>query len=175
MIFSEKEIKQVAYLMGQASSLRAIDRRKITKRIERWAVAHGLCMYKCKHGHVSNDWLIWDCPESQGNKCSWRLFANDQTWVKRFDAEIDLPAEILWHFVQQFLYRDLPDGTREAKGHSLSKDRGWRELDIYEDGCRFATERDHIAKMTILLKLDLAGYITFQHAGNIWQITPRMQ
>lgn len=182
--FSASELRQVTKLWDlNMSAGNKVDRRTISsRRVQRWAVDRALCLWECKrHGVVYDGWGIppWSCvqidePTARGPECHWtlrfRLLKDPyQRGRRSFSSERDLPVEVLWHYIKEFLCHD---GTTMPRGFSINLCKEWLRLNIYEMGSRYDPQDKHMSfRVTCLERLQQAGYIILQTAGSIWQIT----
>jgi len=168
--FTSKEVSQIIDLVDcfEAGQSRPIDRRCYSRQVLEYAVSVDLLRPVCKHGVFSQprerapEWT-GDCSRCT-RRSDWRLaFCNGM----QFMPEYDLPPAVLWHYVRNMLYHP----TGEVRGYSLSQQKGWRTLGLWENGHRWHTEKHRESMFQILCNLASHRYIIFQAAGSVWQIT----
>lgn len=159
--FSDTEIDQIVKLIDLASSLNPLDRRRYTRQVQEFALSRNLVYWQCRHGIQGRTWAPYP-PLDECKDCrreDWRLYAEPSRW----DPSQDLPVEALWRIVDPII--------GERTGFSIARQRNWQRLNIWEEGSKYATERDYLAKLQVLNKLFFHRYIIFQYAGSVWQIT----
>lgn len=83
----------------------------------------------------------------------------------RFNPVHDVPVEALWRLIRPLLNRE------GATGFSVTKRQEWQFLNIYPEGHKHARQRDFEAKMEVFDRLMQYGYVFFQHAGSVWNIS----
>lgn len=103
-------------------------------------------------------------------------FAKRHEWIKQAStgrwhrlqyrhAVLAMPIDVIWHVVQQA----VPEG---GVGRSISKNKEiWRMLNIWEEGSPLHKPRDIEEMEHILIELEQAGYVRFQCAGSVWDIS----
>lgn len=158
MDFESKEIDQIVSLAELYSSggTTPIDRRKYTKQVQRYAEAFGLIA----RGETLTVYT-WQTGE---NELEWFVKYPNRYYLTsgHFDM-LSLPQEALWRLVKPLI--------DERKGYSITSLKGWFKLNIYPAINDMHTETDMREMMEILCELNKWGYIIFQSAGTIWQIT----
>lgn len=78
-----------------------------------------------------------------------------------------LPLEALWRVVSPML------GDSRSAGHSICKNHGWRVLNVFSADQALYSTRDEETIADVLATLDSYGYIYFQSAGSVWEVTER--
>ena len=72
-------------------------------------------------------------------------------------------ADILWEL--------LKDACAENSGYSITNNKVWRNLGMWERSSNYFQESMLVEMINILSTLSMAGYIYFQHGGSIWDIS----
>ena len=83
--------------------------------------------------------------------------------LRKFDPRFYLPQEALWRLIKPML--------EKSHGFSVTKSRRWHMFDIWPSDNKQCKVADIEAMMHIFGELAKWGYIIFQSAGSIWQIT----
>lgn len=171
--FTDAEIDQIIQLCQQWSMgpIKAIDRRKYSPNVQKYACAVNLLNWQCKkHGtEADNIWLACErCASKWPTSQYFRLvFPKD---LHQFSPRHHLPLEALWRIVKEHILMN-----QASIGFSAASKQGWWHLGIAPDGHKWATEKDYTQKLDILHHLATYGLIIFQHAGSVWQITVKEQ
>lgn len=170
--FSDKEIDQVVELIKWWSTgpfaHSAIDRRRFTKNVQDYATRVGLLDWRCER-HGGRGETVWDaCEDCRRVNARFRLVAPED--LRKFSPKWNAPNEALWRIVRD----NILEGA-EHKGYSAAMSKGWHTLNIFEEGHKWATPDCYREKLDILHALDVAGYIHFQWAGDIWDIQVRKE
>jgi hypothetical protein len=91
-----------------------------------------------------------------------------------FDTVRDAPIEALWRLIEPLI------GPSGSIGHSINRDRRWRELNVYElDDSRDdhyhrqKQQRAEKERFEALHRMAQYNYISFQAAGTVWDIRTR--
>ena len=69
------------------------------------------------------------------------------------------------------LWELLEKSIKQNTGFSLTSNKVWRDLGLWENGHRSHSQKTLQEMEAILTSLDLAGYISFNVAGSIWDIS----
>ena len=153
--FSDKEIDQIVEMVKNwgGGDTSPIDRRKVSRQVMRWAEGWGLV----KRG---SDMCDWDGSVPWFVKDAGRFYYSSGqdfmgVWV--------LPQEALWRLVEPMV--------RDRRGHSITRDSRWNELNIYAEGQTGWSARALGEMIRVLCILDQWGYLVFQYAGSVWAIT----
>ncbi len=95
------------------------------------------------------------------------LDQDGKTFARQYGLKlIDMfPIESIWPFLEPCIGSGI--------GQSLAKSKVWAQLNIYPKGHRSHRESDRQEMEELLLTLDACGFIYFQCAGSIWEVTPR--
>lgn len=187
--FNDNEIDQIVelasyYGSGVGCSLlnrwQALDRRKVTKQVFEWATVSGVIVR-------GSEILTWEGGEwknpfyvREGGKDRWYI-ATDH----KFSYVHYLPAEAMWRMVKPIFERGKGYYTiTSAKewhnfGIWCSKDDVWNKQDeaalLRESYATYSEARYIPFMMDILNELQQNGYIWFQYAGTVWQVTIRKE
>jgi hypothetical protein len=168
--FSDQEIEQIVELtrLWASGSNLPINRKRqrLSKAVVEYAVSTGLLIWRCKHG-IEDERRWGDCERCRTRSENWRLVVPKN--LHRFNCCYDLPNEALWRIVN----RDILGG-RDYVGYSAADSRGWYTLNIYPERANGWTRRDLEDMLHILTHLDVAGYVSFQCCGNVWDLRPRV-
>jgi hypothetical protein len=178
--FSDKEINQIVSLVKEWSTggTNPVDLRKYTKQVKEYAKRWKLIVlgseiqeWNYEKEDFVNPWYV----ERSGKN---RYYLADG----KFDALHSIPVEALWQLVSEV----LEDGkghftiTHSKKWHNLgiwcARDSVWEQIDEYQKekhGLHLTNGQSrYIPEMIrILNKLSSYGYIIFQYAGSVWQVT----
>lgn len=180
--FTEKEIDQILSLIdGWVAGLNSpIDRRRYTKNVLKYAHHYGLlCLGSELPKRYSYETGEYETPK-EGLRNPDRSFYHRDS--RAFDFLTDCPVEVLWKLVEPII--------DESSGYyTILKHRGWRRLNMWcsqdrewerynewelKENNRKVYWRDerYIPFMrSVLNRLSVYGYIIFQYAGTIWQVT----
>jgi len=183
--FSDKEIDQIVelashYGSGKQTGLmnrwQALDMRKVSKKVFEWAKASNLIklgrdMVDCFGKHR---WYV-----KEGGLDRWYISDGHQ-----FSYVHYLPPEAMWRMVSPILDRGKGYHTiTSAKewqnfGIWCSQDKEWDKIDEYkmlkeEVEIPYSQTRFIPFMIDILNMLSSWGYIWFQYAGTVWQVTIR--
>jgi hypothetical protein len=180
--FSEKEIDQILSLIdGWCAGLnRPIDRRRYTKNVVSYAHRFGLLCLGSELKHRYNyQTQETELPE-MGKKYPNRYFFERES--RKFDFLHDCPIEILWRLVEPII--DESSGYYTILKHKgwgrlnmwCSQDSEWErynEWELKENNRKvyWRDERYIPFMMSVLNRLSVYGFIIFQYAGTIWQVT----
>lgn len=180
--FSEKEIGQIIDLIDRwlSGSNNPIDRRKYTKNVIKYASMFGLiCLGSDLKKEYNYKTQEYETP-IEGVRQPSRYFFRRES--RAFDFLTDCPVEVLWRLVEPIV-----DGS--SGYHTILHHRGWHRLNMWcaqdrewerynewewkENNRKvyFRDEKFIPFMMSVLNKLSVYGYIIFQHAGSIWQVT----
>jgi hypothetical protein len=180
--FSDKEIDQIVDLVKiwVSGSTNPIDRRKYTKDVLYWATRYNLII-------MGKDVKEWDY-QAEKETHPWYV----KKWGKNryyttggsdFDCEYGLPVEALWRLTQPIFKngKGFSTITKSKEWHNLntycSQDSTWDTIDEYEkeygSGLHLTNAQTRYLPYMrkILNKLSAYGYLIFQYAGSIWQVT----
>lgn len=183
--FDDKEIDQITEIIrawgtGESSLFNghgALDRRKVTKQVFQWAKDRYLIQKGQDITYYSNGDYVHPGYVLRGGLNRWYVVA---TLVdRRFDARYDMPQEAVWRMISPMFERGK--GFWTITSSPIWRDfgkwcRGDREWDRKEEieGKKHLTlgESRYIPFIRDMLNL-LArwGYIVFQSAGTVWQVT----
>ena len=179
--FDDKEIDQIVNLVKiwAGGSTNPIDRRKYTKDVLYWAKRYNLI----ELGENIKDWDY----KSKKEVHPWYVKRGGKnryytTRGKDFEPFYGLPVEAMWRMVEPML--------EKGKGYSITKSKEWCNFGIYCAQDSYFNKIDEYEKeygsgahltygqtkylpymRNILGKLANYGYIIFQYAGTIWQVT----
>jgi hypothetical protein len=144
---NDKELAQLVRLVKDAvDGASLVDRRRYSRKVLDWATQYNLL-------------------EQYGKRLRFKPYSH-------FRAHWDLPLKALWLMVSEII--------GERSGFSVAKQQGWRYLDLWEWDSRYLTSEEGRQKnneriLEVMFELDRAGFIYFQAAGEVWQITRREQ
>lgn len=156
-VFDDKEIDQIVELVRRYSSGSTvpIDKRKVSRQVVEW----GLNWNLLQRGQALRTW---------DGKTPWyvKKYGVGRVYLSSgvFSPRWNLPVEALWRLVKPMVM--------EHSGFSITKNRGWYDLNIYPTTDESHSERDLEEMWEILAYLHQYHYIRFSSAGNIWQIVP---
>ena len=181
--FDNKEIEQIAemvrfYSLGNPNDFIGIngeiDRRKVSKQVFNWARNCNLI----GQGKDITDYK-GETPYWVKSKSRWYIWGKVNNI--HFDAFYSAPIEAIWRIISPIL--------KEHHGfYSIISDKRWVDLCVWNYGsnewnrkneARVEHYNDHrtfgesvyLPKMyEYLALLARAGYIIFQHAGDIWRV-----
>ncbi len=123
-----------------------------------------ISLYSAGVDKVDRRTLSW---KAQRALVLFNVLEQDGTFARQRGLRIfDLfPIESIWPFLVPVIGSGI--------GQSLAKSKVWAQLNIYPKGHRSHRESDRQEMEELLLELDARGYIYFQCAGSIWEVTPR--
>lgn len=163
--FSDKEIEQIVELVHKWAdgSSSPIDCRKFTKQVRQWAenwslIQKGTEMPQTKYNSETQE---WDYPWYVKQWGKNRYYIHSE--LRLFQPIRYIPQEALWRILKPMI--------QERQGFSISTLRDWYTLGIEPNGTKYHKDDDLVEMMFALGELSKWGYIIFQHAGSIWQIT----
>lgn len=102
-----------------------------------------------------------------------RYYAPMYEQVIHFSPTYHLPMDALWDIFSKHIFKGTGknnDGKR-TQGYSIRKEQGWLCLNIRSESHRQFAEIDETQMWHVLSKLAQYGYIIFQSAGSVWEIT----
>lgn len=132
--------------------------RELAQLIERWAQGDGQIPLDRRTISKSVQEWVRHYGLVEIEKGRWRLRG------RYFNPAYDTPIEVLWLMVAPML------GADGSVGYSINKHDGWKLLNIYPSTSQMATERDMQDRERVLVRLDMAGYLTFLSAGSVWRV-----
>jgi hypothetical protein len=143
-----------------------LDRRKVTRKVEKAAFAIGAIVMACPHGQrVSNPYV------SRENMCSQ---CNFYDWRPQFHY---LGSLSWFHMPAQLVYRLLKPALEESGGYSITKDAAWLNLGLEPRSTKYFESLDLTAQDRIISDMERVlghlaarGFIKFQAIGDIWQV-----
>ena len=83
----------------------------------------------------------------------------------RFSPVHDVPIEALWRVIEPMLQ------GQQTIGFSITKHPAWETLNIWPQGKRHASNESLDEQRDVLNMLCQHGYILFQYAGSVWEVT----
>lgn len=183
--FSDKEIDQIVEIVkewGTGSSELfnghgALDRRKISKQVFKWAksrylIQQGSEILTWRNGDFEHPYYV-----QRGGINRW--YSVSSSTDRRFDARYDMPQEAIWRMLEPIF--------EQGKGHwTITNSSVWRQFGIWCASDREWNRKEEIegkkhltlgeARYIPFIKdvlnvLEKWGYIWFQYAGSVWQVT----
>jgi hypothetical protein len=147
--FNKKQTGQITELVkrwASADIYQPIDKRKFDRQVVKYALEKNIL-------------------ETRKNNRTY--IRRDASW---FDPERDLMPELLYAIICEHIF-DFESG--ESTGYSITKNKGWNILNVFERGSVHNTAGDIEVMRRMFGKLMLAGLVWFQTAGTIWRIEKR--
>jgi hypothetical protein len=186
--FDDKEVDQIVQLVtawatGKRGTLfnqfEALDRRKITKAVFEWSKSRQVIQlgkHVKQYDYKSQGYII----PRRVKKCGverWYIGTSDN-----FSPLYDLPVEAIYRLCKNILdngsgfYTITSNSDWRNFGIWCSKDRQWNTKDGYQElvhGKHLTNGESRYIPFikNVLNKLAIHGYLIFQYAGSIWQVT----
>lgn len=158
MDYTSKEIDQMVGLIEHLAGgpTVAIDRRKFTEPVLRYALSRGLLSDQpWKSGEWREHYNKYMLPKG-------KLYPGDLP--ANFVSE-DLPVEATWRLFDKHILKG-----RQKAGKGIASEPGWLEMGIYPAGDRFDNESAKQERERMILRLARHGFFIFQSSGEIWDL-----
>lgn len=195
--FTSDEIDQIVKLTSYAMSgdhndligkWGTVDFRKVGDKVRVWArsrgiIQHGTALKEYELDYKSGEWKPPSAVRKGGYNRWYVGYKRPESDGPQFNLLHDLPDEALWRLVRPII--------EETSGYyTITHHRGWIQLGIWsasdthmwesknpyliehDNDYRTNGERIYTPFMrSVLNRLMVAGYIWFQSAGTVWQVT----